>query len=165
MKTVYDTPIMAAKITEGRLEALQADMVEELRLLETKFRMTPDDRRRRQHLRETLVQIDHGLHPNDGTDARLDALLRAPLPASLGLACPGLQSVRRLIATLEQRRDEAAKKAAIVWPRRYRYIGKPRKTAWGERYLQPGEVVELTESRAAAWADRFELVADEHANA
>jgi hypothetical protein len=72
---------------------------------------------------------------------------------------PGIDQIRRIIAGLEAERD-ALRAHLERWPNSstrhpYRYTGPVFKTMWEGRYLQPGDVVELNATQAAAFADRF----------
>lgn len=144
-----------------RFRRLRDARIAELQQLES-GRRTAEARSRVEHIRETLRQIDHGLHPEEGTDPDLDALVRDPDVASLRLAAPGLASLGRLLARLEkQQADEAAQQAddAMPWPRPFRYVGRPNRVWRDGRYLRPGDVVELTKAQAQNWSDLYEPVA------
>jgi hypothetical protein len=73
---------------------------------------------------------------------------------------PGLAAADRLIARLDKLHADETARLAHVWPRAFRYTGRPGEFGWRDnRYLEPGDVVELSEDAARSFADRFEPVA------
>jgi hypothetical protein len=116
----------------------------------------PFDQRRRAEIREARRQVQEGIDQASG--------LAFPELMQSMVGLPGLRTARRLIERLEAA-TAAAQERAARWPtpdatRPFRYVGPRFKTTWdGDRYLEPGEVVALTEQQARAFADRFEQVA------
>lgn len=47
------------------------------------------------------------------------------------------------------------RRPTTTWPGRYTYVGKPGVAELNGNLLRPGDMVELNERQAAAWADRF----------
>jgi hypothetical protein len=72
---------------------------------------------------------------------------------------PGLAAAERLVARLDRLYEKEAARLAQVWPRPFRYTGRPGDAMIGDRALEPGDVVDLNESQARAFGDRFEPVA------
>jgi hypothetical protein len=99
------------------------------------------------------------VQPGDGTDARLDELVRRPEVTRLHLRAPGILALTRLQESLraEQNAEAARQRDRAGWPRPFRLL-EGKRHALGERDLLPGEVIELTEAQAAAFADKFEPV-------
>jgi hypothetical protein len=79
------------------------------------------------------------------------------------IAVPGLARIQRELDALSAA-DARERERQERWPtpdtrHPYRYTGPRFKTLWdGDRHLEPGDVVQLTEAQAAAFADRFEAV-------
>jgi hypothetical protein len=151
-------------------QSLHAALTSELATLEAlgqQVRLNREQQAEEKRLRNTLYQVEKGVDPDDGADERVDALLRTPealrlrTRARMLLGIAPLQRHRERLAVQAQ---QEADRAAIVWPRKYRFTAKFGKHQQDGRYLQPGDVVMLTESQATAWADRFELATDVAAN-
>ena len=78
---------------------------------------------------------------------------------------PGLNTLNYLVVRLEDKLKKVEEREAF-WPtpetrHPYRYVGKKYKHRQDERYLEPGEVVLLSETQASAWRDRFVLVVEQ----
>jgi hypothetical protein len=135
---------------------------EEIDLKERDARCELNDRtdfQRLDDLRLFARQVREGIERFEGTDARLAALLQHPDIRALPIRQIG-------IVTLESLRDWLqAKLAAPVdtspWPRPFRYIAKVGKHRHDGRLLKVGDVVDLTESQAESWRDKFVPVAEE----
>ena len=116
----------------------------------------PFEQRMAADLDEVPALLEAGLTKHDG-------LTFAELAAFVGL--PGLRATRHAIARLEA--EIARLRAHLArWPtpettHRYRYVGGEWKHTHAGRTLRRGEVVELNEAQAAAFADRFEAVIEE----
>jgi len=79
------------------------------------------------------------------------------------IAIPGLADIARRLAAMDaaerRERERVERWPASDTTHPYRYAGPRFKTTWdGDRYLEPGDVVELNEVQAAAFGDRFEAV-------
>lgn len=75
---------------------------------------------------------------------------------------PGLNTLNYLVVRLEDKLKKLQEREA-QWPtpetrHPYRYVGKKYKHRQDGIYLEPGAVVELSETQASAWRDRFVLV-------
>lgn len=105
-------------------------------------------------LRDALRQLEEGVRANDAV--AFDEL--RPL-----MGQPGTPQLQRMLEDAQRERPECMR-VIERWPtadttHAYRYVGLPFKARWEDgRYLEPGDVVQLTEGRAAAWGDRFEAV-------
>ena len=106
------------------------------------------DEGRAQDMRADLRLLEDGVHG-------LSGVTNPTLSALAGL--PGLHETRRLLARLRAARDEAVARETQPWPRPFRLKGGQSHHAGNRRY-KAGDVVELTESQAAAFADKFERV-------
>ena len=150
-----ETQLEAVDVARGMFEALRPDISTELAALEGLKRPTYGQQSERAHLRETLQQLDKGCGAQEGTDPRLDAILRDPRVTRFHLARPGIAPLlrERLLAEAEAQK----KKAAEVWPKLFR-LKDGGTHDLGDRDLEPGEVIELNETQAAAFADKFERV-------
>jgi hypothetical protein len=121
------------------------------------------DFQRLDDLRLFTRQVRDGMERTEGTNPRLAALLQHPDIQALPMRQIG-------IVTLESLRDRLrAELAAPVdtgpWPRPFRYIAKHGKHRHDGRLLKIGDVVDLNESQAEAWRDKFVPVAEESASA
>lgn len=67
-----------------------------------------------------------------------------------------LAQLTSLLTRHETWRADAAARQAKVWPSLYRYRGLKWKLQMDGRFVNPGEVVELTERQASGWGDLFE---------
>ena len=122
------------------------------------------------HLRR---QILHGLHRAEGTDARLDRLVRDERFQPLKLPLFGLLPARAVIARIEAEKEEAAKpKTEESWPQRFRLkteyqvhdirakggrtVLAKRPITVGDRDVFPGEEVELNKSQATIYEHLIE---------
>jgi hypothetical protein len=147
-----------------KLYALLGDVTaEEMDLKERDARCELNDRtdfQRLDDLRLLAMQIRDGIEAfREGTDARLAALLQHPDIQALPMRQIG-------IVTLESLRDWLQAKLAqpidtSPWPRPFRYIAKVGKHRHDGRLLKVGDVVDLTETQAEAWRDKFVPVAEE----
>ena len=107
--------------------------------------------------RQDLTLLNHGVTRTDGvTHPELTGLI----------GHPGFSQVQRWMVRLdtliEQARQREAAQADGPVLRPFRYTGRAgRHDAGDGHYLEPGDVVELTEAQATNFADRFEPVAAE----
>jgi hypothetical protein len=157
---------------QARLDAVARELPEReahfevLTSLETRFRTrlhaidahTSDPGEQREHdsLKITLRQLENGVRSTEGIWFP-DAL--APV-----MDRPGIAETRRAIERLQREREECN---ALLqrWPTRevmhkFRYNGPRHKHVHDGRRLEVGDIIELTESQAHAWCDRFEPVSD-----
>lgn len=108
---------------------------------------------RRADLRVSLLQVQDGVRPEDG----IGHPALAPLVGK-----PGTAQTELLIVRLERECAELHEHITR-WPtpetrHPYRYKGKPYKAVVDGQELMPGDVVALSEIRAAANADLFDPV-------
>ncbi|HVL69277.1 MAG TPA: hypothetical protein VM364_18615 [Vicinamibacterales bacterium] len=68
---------------------------------------------------------------------------------------PGLIETRRWLERLRVAREEAVARESVSWPRSFRLKDGKSHYSAGRRY-KAGDVVELTETQAEAFADKFE---------
>ena len=85
------------------------------------------------------------------TDPRLGAFLGGP----------GILALERLVARCDEVTAAEVARRSTVWPAKFVYVGEPGRAEIDGRLLRVGDVVELTEGQADAWADRFSRVVDE----
>ncbi len=134
---------------------------------------------RRQHVLDTIHVLLRAAVPAE--DTPLDALtarriedlhsdilaVRVGVEPETGVTCdslralrglPGIDELEQMREQLQQRIAELAKREATTWPRPFRYIGPRHRHDLGGRYARPGEVIELTETQASGFAERFEPV-------
>ncbi len=106
----------------------------------------------RQDAKGDLMFLARGLTENDGvSNPRLNNRMGRP----------GLSQLQRMEAKLIDLRERAVAREKEQWPRGFRYTGRPGRLRVEGNCPQPGEVVQLSESQAAAWSDRFEEVVAE----
>lgn len=135
-------------------DALRAEVEAELAELE-KGRLNQHEQARRSHLRQTRAQIDNGLHPSDGTDPRLWALITREEVTRLRLKRPGLAALARV----ENQLLTEALAASEPRPRAGTYrVRDGRRFILADRDVRGGELVELTDAQAVAFADSFDPV-------
>lgn len=123
--------------------------------------LLPRRRDRFQHieydrLTSALRYCEIGLEKQNGV-AFVPFDLMAPMVGK-----PGFEETDDRIEALEAECTEL-RKWVKRWPtpdttHEYRYTGRPDKTSIDGRYVEPGDIVPLTETRALALADRFEPV-------
>lgn len=132
------------------LLAVEAEMTAKHDAIPARSRWAADHKRRAD-FKDAIAQIHNGLCAEDGViDPVMSALVGKP----------GLLQIDILIARLERECAEL-REHVTRWPtpdttRPYRYKGRPDKARVDGRYLVPGEVVEINETRATAMADLFE---------
>ena len=110
----------------------------------------------RQCGREDLLYLTRGVTLHDG-------ISNERLKDRIGR--PGFSQLQRLEAKLLDLRERALAREKEQWPRNFRYTGKSGRSMVEGRYLETGDVVSLTEAQATAWADRFEEVTEQVAEA
>jgi hypothetical protein len=120
--------------------------------------LSKEDRKRYQELHDSRRQIETGPAMDEGIDPELDALLSRAEIARFRFRQPGLAPLRRLRDELTAEREALVATQAVVWPRPFVYVGPKRKHQMNGAFVQPGDIVELNESQAQSWADRFEPV-------
>lgn len=104
--------------------------------------------RARRIAREDLTLVVHGV-------TRADGVTNPRLARRVGL--PGLAELDRAITRLRDAREKEAARPVLTWPRSYRLKAGKRHLV-GDRYLLADEVIQLTESQAKSFGDKFEEV-------
>jgi hypothetical protein len=142
---------------EEPLMALRDDVLARIQALDAIVGRRPTAKEREEHqsLENTLRQIEEGTEPGEQVDADLDEILMRAKMRAFRFRAPGLAPLRRL------RESRQAERAALAsrqqpWPRPFRYVGPIGKHQQNGAFVQPGDIVELNESQASAFADRFE---------
>lgn len=104
-------------------------------------------------VRDDLLMVAHGVPFSAGvTNRRLEKRRGQPGLVELDDVEMRLRVVRERVVS-----HDAIWGNVKMLP--HRYTGAKHKTLWdGQRYLEPGDVVDLTEQQAIAFRDRFELV-------
>jgi hypothetical protein len=178
MRMPPDDLLTLARECEKELLALDAIVATELTPLEERLRLCrlrgPDGMRLAEK-RGLRRQILHGLHKGEGTDARLDRLVRDERFAPLHLPLFGLLPVRALIARTEAEKIEAERPQPVeTWPQRFRLkteytvhdirakggrtVKAKRPITVGDRDVFPGEEVELNKGQAAMYEHLIEAI-------
>jgi hypothetical protein len=143
--------LAAAKLHRVLLIAVRDELQRMLDLI-------PRRRNMHQHreffgLTKALTYIDIGLTRNEGVP--FDVM--APL-----LGKPGLlrtdETIEDLEIDCEELREHVKKWPTPSTKNKFKFIGRPDKHHRDGRYLEPGDVVSLSESAATALADLFEAV-------
>jgi hypothetical protein len=167
--------LAAARAHEERLKPFVVDLKQRLEA----FGVRPDDphdQHNAHRLSAALAQLEgDGIAFGDGLVPEVEVLAAGvkhwvdAIEHGLGdqIAVPGLRRTAETIARLEDERKgltaylEQWRDGTITRP--HRYTGKRYKHSMGGRFVEPGEVVELNDSQAHAWRDRFDAVADQAA--
>lgn len=102
----------------------------------------------------TLQQLQHGVSSQDGVWFP-EAL--API-----MDKPGIVRTRARIEDLQRERDDinAFHKRWPARDGRFQYTGRPYKHVHDNRRLETGDIIELTQSQAESWRDRFVPVSE-----
>ena len=74
---------------------------------------------------------------------------------------PGIEAIEQFIKWCDDALKAVAGRQSATWPAPHRFKGARGPHVVNGRVLKVGEVVELTEAQAEAWADRFERVEEE----
>jgi len=116
----------------------------------------PADHALADNLRATVPQLKgDGIRERDGlVFAELLPRVRKPGLARLDVR------IRQAEAEITRLRDYLARWPSDATTHAFRYTGRHGRHEHNWRYLEPGDVVELNESRASAWADRSEPVTE-----
>lgn len=148
------TKVAALKQWRTTLVSIQSELQ---RMLD----MLPRRRDRFQHnqadeLTRALKYVEIGLAKQNGVAFEPFPIMRPMIDK------PGLEETNLRIEILEEEcadlRDHIKLWPSVSATNKFRYVGKPDKHTVDGRFVEPGEIVELSESAAQAFRDRFEIV-------
>jgi hypothetical protein len=140
------------------LEAAREPFEKELRSLVAKRYLSGHEEAQKKEVLLTLRQIDDGVAPGEGVDARLDAVLQRPEIRRLAPVRPCLGNYRHVLANVKAAREKAEADAADAktWPRAFKLKPGFRHRLSAEQVMEPGEVLLLGKSSYQAFRDRFD---------
>lgn len=103
-------------------------------------------------LREAITQVNNGVRRGEGVSLLIPNKIAGR---------PGLAEIDHRIAALVAE-DKALRKYLVRWPDNatthpYTFVGASHAYVGGRR-LEPGDIVQLNQSQAKGWADRFKPV-------
>ncbi len=128
-----------------RLVALRDQRAASILAPDPNVRRTPEERDHSDHAQDDVQVLERGLWGQGYWDSALEEFADSV----------GLSVLDRLIADCREVIEREEQRPTMTWPAKFCYVGKPGAAILNGNVVRVGEVVELTEGQAEAWADRF----------